>query len=564
MSFGAMFSGFVSGLESGYEFGTGVRKKRDERSKSDDELTRETNRRLAQEDEERRAAAAMTEGSAPVPPRRPEGFAEGGLVDAPAEDGVSAAQYFTSERQQAVAQGRTPPADPIKGALDWFSSIGRDRAVSDDPKAAEEAAAAVKEVIPAPGTHLDTTTMVGGISQVVGRTNNRPFTFADHVRFLDTYNKVARERNVDPNQAMKFNVQYLDNLRHVAQRTFALGAAAWDSGDTNAVQAFVKQGMGLVPDGMGVKTKFVGDKLHVQQFNEGTGKDVGKPIILDKQGYMRMAGTLTGSSLAFGQYLRQTEDERAVALAGAKARAQAEARGAAGVGRQAKAPPSDFMDSIKSADATAFGKELQRLNIGVDRATADGFYKALPKNTTPAQAADALAKFKAGSYKLRDDGPSGAGLYEGDTLKFRVNPSIVPKRTPAPPAPQAGTPPAAAPAGRQPPQPTRAPPARAPTPAPAPAISTTPQAPGPISAQAAPASTPGQAIPTGPAPAWAGSLPRGVEPANPRMLGGEAVAPTPQRAREEQLLREQAIARARAAEEARQRALRAGSPRYSD
>ena len=611
MSFGAMFAGFVDGVESGYKTGVGVREKRDARRKSDDELVAETNRRMGQDEEE--AARAALEGGGP---RRPEGFTEGGKVrslrdeeeerealltsaakganiaplkytldsgvelrgqgvqvgryaelgggasipvgkgklsldakygvapgtksrpdvglrasysrafaeggEVPVDqgpEGQSAAQYFAAERDRAIAQGQPTPADPIKGALDWFSNIGKDRAVTDNPQEAKDAAvAAVKEVIPAAGTHLDTTTMVGGISKVVGRQNARPFTFADHLRFLDTYNNVARERNVDPNQMMKFNVQYIDNLRHVAQRTFALGAAAWDSGDTNAVQSFVRQGMGLVPDGLGVRTKFEGDKLHVQQFNEGTGKDVGKPIILDRQGYMRMAGALTGSSLAFGQYLRQTEDERAVALAGAKARAQADARAAAGGGRTGRAPPSEWVDSLKSTDATAFGKELQRLNIGVDRAVADGFFKSLPKNTTPAQAADALAKVKAGTYVPRPDGPSGPGLYVGDELKIRVNPTTVRARPAGtePSAPAGQPQPNAAPAGRQPPQPTRAPPARpeatAPPPAPAQVISTTPQAPGPLSAQAAPAAPPAQAIPTEqpPAPVRPAPVGRGI------------------------------------------------------
>lgn len=337
MSFGRAFDAFVGGLESGLKSGGDMQ---------DKALARRPAKEKADLDKNVRLGDAPVQGlgtlqgrvqtnseAIPTTPSSPEEeglggmYATGGYVDPVEQDNGSYAREEAQRAQQREAVPTapvndnvpTPPARPAapdqdiptdKGgniitqtveAVKAMPGTAAAGAIHDPSQPAQGPVHPIQEMVDLSGkSYPDLTSTIGGIRQVTGAPANRPLTTADHVDFLQRRVEYARAHGYDMNEVLRFNVQYLDNLRFQAGRTFALAGAAWDAGDGAAVQKFVQQGYGFLPDGLSAQTSFKDGALHVQAIDEKTGKPVGSPMSMNKQQFLQKAQSITGDPVSWG------------------------------------------------------------------------------------------------------------------------------------------------------------------------------------------------------------------------------------------------------------------------
>ena len=342
-NFGAAFSGFADSFVTGFEKGDAASEKRrlrKEKTRGADSDAAARNKLAGEkasgatsgDDLEIPDDTPAPAGQPTVPTAAPAAikgqYALGGPV-AGTTDSVEQSnnEYYTQEAQRT--QGDTPSAmpqpaaidtgedggadeggNPITSTLNWLKNLGRDKSGA-IPNATQAQPNPYREVLdPSGKSYPDLTQFIGGVRQVTGAKAGVPLTTADHLRFLQLRTQEFIQRGGSMDEAMKFNAGYLDTARLQSQRTFALASAAWDQGDGKAVQFFVKQGWGLVPDGTTLKTAFKNGKLYTQQFDDKTGKPMGAMETLDKNSFLRRATDITGTTLSFGNHLLDMDEQR--------------------------------------------------------------------------------------------------------------------------------------------------------------------------------------------------------------------------------------------------------------
>jgi hypothetical protein len=347
-NFGAAFSGFADSFITGYEKGeTSAEKRRlrkektrgpdsdaaaraqlgsGEKAKGEDALDLSTVEADVPQGQPTQAIAAAA--PIPVPPPADTNgavasFYEGGTVDTVEQ---SNGEYYRQEAQRAQdaapraaipvevdggdGGGGESDSGSIMGIVNWMKNLGMKQNGAVPPERQGQTNPYTGIIDPRGTSYPDLTQTIGGIRQVTGAPGDRPLTTADHMRFLQLREQEFLRRGGAPDEAMKFSVAYLDNLRLQSMRTFALASAAWDQGDGKAVQFFVRQGWGLIPDGTTLKTAFKDGKLYAQQFDDKTNKPMGKMEAMDKNAFLRRAGDISGTTLAFGNHLADMDEQR--------------------------------------------------------------------------------------------------------------------------------------------------------------------------------------------------------------------------------------------------------------
>jgi hypothetical protein len=524
MSFGRAFDAFVGGLESGLKSGGDMQ---------DKALARRPAKEAADMDKNVPLRAAPVQGlgtlqgrvqtnseAIPTSPSSPEDedthgmYAQGGYVDPVEQDNGSYAREEAQRAQQREAvptapvnqqpaNPPTPPARPLpndqtlptdKGgniiqqtveAVKNMPGTAAAGAIPDPNTPAQGPVHPIQEMVDLTGkSYPDLTTTIGGIRAVTGAPADRPLTTADHIDFLQRRVEYAAAHGYNMNEALKFNVQYLDNLRFQAGRTFALAGAAWDAGDGKAVQKFVQQGYGFLPDGLSAQTSFSDGALHVQAIDEKTGKPVGSPMTLNKEQFLQKAQSITGDPVSWGAAIENVPYTGGTTSAAGGRRGRG--RGAYRTSDASGAPAATADDGGYATKpmSSEFGKQLRQSAGGAKADPAvvqrgEKLYHMLPADQrTPANVASLAQRIGSGDVVMKQD-----GLYTKDGEKVTalkmpkgVKPVVnkvadaapsIRRRPPRPPRPprrrvSASPRPAPPPLQAQPRSPRRAPPPRPP------------------------------------------------------------------------------------------------------
>lgn len=424
---------------------------------------------------------AIPEGSGAMEPKMATAddqlaYAQGGYVD-PVEDDNGA--YYRREAARVAAQPRAAiPEAPVSTPLSPTASDGTptpaprpaemggsapaaaapegggnmiQKTISwlKDQRAPDQGAVPTPQDGAAPGaqhpivgmvdptgkSYPDLTQTIGGIRQVTGAPADKPLTTTDHLNFLQKRFDLAVSKGYDLNEAMKFNVQYLDNLRLQAGRSFALASAAWDAGDGAAVQKFVQNGYGLVPDGREVKTSFKGGVLTVQPTDD-KGKPLGDPVTMTKDQFLQRSRDVTGNLISYGRAIAD-EPLPAGYSGGSRRRRRGGGRYSdtstdtgAGTGGGAAVKP------MTASFGTALDKSLKGISEDgkvnpAYRRRAEALYKAGANDEGPATVAAWAQQYDSGDLKLKET-EKGFGLYNSEgTMIKKLNkaafPALVPK-----------------------------------------------------------------------------------------------------------------------------------------
>lgn len=530
MSFGRAFDAFVGGLESGLKSGSDLQDRQLARRPAKEAA--DLNRNVTLQSgapvqglgqlQGRLQTNSGADEAIPTAPNDPDGtgagyYAQGGYVD-PVEQ--SNGDYYKQEAQRTAPReavptapvSETPPTPPARpgGNTDTIPTDDKGNiiqqtveAVKNMPPLQEAGAVPTGEptqgpvhpiqtmVDPSGRSYPDLTQTIGGIRAVTGAPADRPLTTADHIDFLQRRVQYAAAHGYDMNEVLKFNVQYLDNLRFQASRTFALASAAWDAGDGQAVQKFVQQGYGMVPDGMGAKTSFNNGVLTVQPYDEKTGKAAGDPVKLTKDQFMQKAQSITGDPISWGRAIENVPYTAGTSAGAGRGR---------GRGRYRTSDAGDTTGDTGAPAAKPMSAAAQKLfdskfTTQGDRAVATTLQGALPPGQNSTNHIERAIGIMKQTGEGPKDGPQGYGIYDqGGKLAYKVNKDAMPGAKPpnkiaeANPATPAGP---AAPAQPQGLKPTKNGP---------PTQGGQPVAPAPGAAQAAPVPTPPrrptEAIPT--------------------------------------------------------------------